>query len=740
MTETALVPFDESPQATQPAPSLSDRELLGIVQREIDSCIGMSGSRLEVARRRNLREYLGNPRGDERDGRSQVIARDTFEQVEWLMPALMEIFTSGPEIARFQPHGPEDEQEAEQKTDTVNYFFRLCEGFMVLYTMFKDALIQKAGIVKIWWEENEEATHEEYHGKTLFEVMGLEQDPNFVFRGVAAYLEPEGPQGQRLALDLSAGLPQGVPPEEILFDVTGVRVNATGRPVIENIPPEEFYINRDARSLSHPSCRFVAHRVRTTVSRLISLGYDRDTVMNLPSSNSSFTADLDVLVRGSQDDANPLDISARSDSEKPVTINDCYVLVDQDGDGISEWWHVVAGGDYGETLLSVEPADGHPFAAVTPIPIPHRFYGLAVADVTSDLQNINGTLWRQILDSSYLATDPRTIVFSQGSGDAAMPMANLDQLLDASPGGYIEEYVQGAIRPFETRSNLAELLPALELHDKMKVARTGISPDALGINPQAISKHVYGAMVQQSAAQQRVILYARIFAETGVKRIFELLAGLIAKNQTRSMQIRLRGEWVPVDPSQWKRQMDCIVTVGLGHGSKMEKAANAEALAAIQEKLIQGGYEWMVTPENIYNTVVTIAEARGFRDAAKFVTDPSRVEPPPPQPDPAVLAIQAQQQIDMFKAELDRQRLEIERDKILLEVKKAELEHEVEIAKIRAAGGSPPMDDPWTLRPPRGGNVAGPMGVAQTRPPGWVDGAVKEAQLTLTEARADGRI
>ena len=140
-------------------------------------------------------------------------------------------------------------------------------------------------------------------------------------------------------------------------------------------------------------------------------------------------------VRNSQQDVTGFDFVDRTDSERSVRVTEAYMLIDRDGDGISEWWRVLVGGDYAEVLISADAVDGHPYASVTPIPIPHRFYGLGIADVVSDINNIQTTLWRQYLDSLYLQTDPRMVVLAQGVGEAALPLARVAQLLGAVPGG-----------------------------------------------------------------------------------------------------------------------------------------------------------------------------------------------------------------------------------------------------------------------------------------------------------------
>ncbi len=659
------------------APARDDREFLSLIQREIDSALGWAGTRLAEARRMNLNEYFGNTRGDEREGRSQVICRDTFEQVEMLMPPLMEIFTAGSEIGRFIPEGAEDEEAAAQATAVANFVLRNEDGFMALYTFFKDALIQKNGIIKVFWDEGGVAKRETYDGKNFQELNTLLSNQDLELLEATPWVPGEG--GEQVELD-PAGAGTEWDPTQVYYDVV-LRRLPRGRIRLENIPPEEFIINRDARSLSHRTCRFVGHRVRTTVSELVEIGVDPSVARRLPSSNSVFTSDQDAIIRASQDDGNPLLFSHRSDTEKIVVVSEVYILADRDGDGVSEWWKALVAGDYGQELLHSEPCDGHPFASVTPVPIPHRFYGMGLADVTADIQNINTTLWRQFLDANYLAVDPSYVVLSEGEGENSTPMVNLNQLVHTSPGSYVEEFKPGALRPLERSSNAKEILPAFEVHSRMKERRTGLSPESMGIQPEAISKHVFGAMIQTSAAAQRVGLYARIFADTGVKDIFRLIYKTFLQHPNERMTVRLRGDWVLIDPSSWKDNWDVQITVGLGHGSRMEKVANLQAVGQMQQA-IGAAFPGMVGPDHAWNTFAETVEAMGFKDATKFCLDPMAAELPPPPPDPAEVALEKQVQIEAMKIEVQRQKVEVDRYKAQIDAKAKELEHEREMKKL----------------------------------------------------------
>ena len=680
---------------------LNEEHLKGVIQKELDSALGWTGTRLAKSRRENLDYYFGNPRGDERDGRSGVSSRIVFEQVEALLPTLMEIFTSGAEVARFIPRTAEDEEGAQQATDACNYVFQQSNGFMCLYTFFKDALISKNGIVKVFWDTGVEGYHETYEGKTVEEVVLLEQDEDFEFREASAFIDMDGERMEVEDEQLEQLGPEQV--EFLRFDIKGIRTPDDGKVRIENVAPENFVVNRDCTGLEDPSCRFAAQRTRATASQLVAWGFDKDIVKTLPTSNSMAATSTDNIIRASQDDGAPLLASNRSDSERTIDVIEAYILIDRDGDGISEWWRCMCAGTYAERLISADPCQGHPFASVTPVPVPHRFYGLGLADVVKDLEVLNTTLWRQYMDSLYLATDPRVIVLSQGQGDSAVPMANLDQLVDATPGGYIEEFAPGAIRNMETQTNAGDMVPAMEMHRTMVSERTGIGPESIGApSPDSISKHVFGAMVQSSAAAQRLTMYARVFADTGVRRMFQLIYRTLLEHATKEFAIKLRGEWVPVNPGDWATNYDTQVSVGLGHGSRMEKVANLQTIGQVLEKLITGGATSMVTQENIYNTASSLIEALGFKDTSRFITDPATAPPPPPpEPTPAEQAIEAQTEIELMKIEVDRQRVEVDRYKAMVDAKRIELSHEVDIEKLRIEGDRELMEDkPWGIPGP----------------------------------------
>jgi len=148
-------------------PKIKSSDLQAMLASEKSSALaGMEGAQLASERADAMDYYLGDMSKDmpAQDGRSRAVSTDVSDVIEGLMPNLMDIFAGSDEVVRFEPVGPEDEEAAQQETDYVNHvFMQNNPGFMVLYGFVKDALLSKTGIVKVWWEEDEQEQRETYY-------------------------------------------------------------------------------------------------------------------------------------------------------------------------------------------------------------------------------------------------------------------------------------------------------------------------------------------------------------------------------------------------------------------------------------------------------------------------------------------------------------------------------------------------------------------------------------------------
>jgi len=634
---------------------LSDDEVLAIVDSEVEESSSFIDSEVSTQRETAIEYFYGEPFGNEEDGRSQVVVTDVQDTIMWMMPSLMRIFTSGKDVVRFAPHGPEDVQVAEQATNYVNHvFYKQNNGFDILYNFFFDALLQKVGIVKHYWEDVEKTTTESYEKLTEQEFSLLQQDEELEIvehtEDIKVIEIPDPQTGEMVEV------------EEISHDAIFSRTKISGKVSIENVPPEEFLINRGAKSLE--DFRFVCHRSHKTRSELIEMGFDEEIVEDLAGSGSSadgITSSQEYMARHAYDSTNVTDIGSMSKSEDTVEVFESYTRLDMEDNGVGVLYKVIHSGN---EILEKEPVDTIPFSSICPIPIPHKFYGLSVAETVQDIQLVRSTLTRNLLDNMYLANNGRfQIVEGQ---------VNIDDLLTNRPGGVVRTRSPNALQPIQTPALQQYSFEMLDYWDKLKSGRTGVNPATQGLPADILKSHVTQGAVQGalSNAQGRVELIARIFAETGVKSMFKAIYNLIQRYEDGKKVMRLNNSYYEVDPSSWIEDLDVTVEVGLGYGDQDVRLNNLSSYAGLIEKIAQQTQN-IVSPDNIYNLAKEIGTEMGIKDTEQYITPPQPVEP---QPSPQEQLAQAQGQAMIMEAETSRMEAEIKANELQIKAGKLELE------------------------------------------------------------------
>lgn len=647
-------------------PSISDEELVAIVEQQVAQAVGHWDGQLASERKLELDYYNSKPFGNEIEGESQVISSDVSDTVEGLLPSLLKIFTAGDDAVRFDPRGPEDEEGAQQQTEAVNYvFYQQNNGFLVLYEWFKDALIQKNGVVTYWWDNKIEWITEKYQGLTEGQYMTLMKgdgnpdsieeveheayDDQIAVEQKQALLEriaqnmPQiqqaaaqgNPQAQQMLQQAQQVQAQPIPQ---LHDVTVKVRKDRSKVCIQAIPPEEFGVSQKHHCVTLQDAKFCYWRRRVTISDLRAAGYDDDLIDMIGSGatgNQSEDLSLEKLARDRFIDFQYVEDQSADESTREVWVTDAYIRIDADGDGIAELRHLVIGGT---VMLENEECDHIPFAALTPIIMPHRWVGRSAAELVMDIQLTKSTIWRQMLNNLYLTNNPRKVVLSSAAG---ITQANLDDLMNSAPGHIVREYQPNAVRDLEVPFVAGASFPMLEYMDGVKENRTGQSRYNQGTDADSLNKTARGISLIQQAGQQRQDLIARIFAETGVKDLMRGIKHMLSKYATRPMTIRLRNKWVDVDPREWKSEFDMTVNVGLGTGNKDQQTAHLNVMHQMQIELMKSGRGHMVTDENVYNLGKQVSLNLGFKHPEMFVSDPASVQKPQPQMPPEVMKIQA---------------------------------------------------------------------------------------------------
>ncbi len=642
---------------------MTEDELVSQLNSEIYGATGYANTELSNQREESMKYYLGEKFGNEIDGRSEIVTTDVRDTVEYIMPSLMRIFTTHNNIAEFEPQGPEDVQMAEQATNYINYVFnRQNNGFKVLYDAFKDALISKTGVIKHYWEEKEEVTTETYTNLTEIEYQSILANDDF------EVVEHTETVVQKAVTDDFGNL---VSPKVVEHDVKAKCYKSSGQVRVAAVPPEEFLVSRRAPSLEDAD--FVCHRVKKSVSDLIAEGYDASVVNDIPSyDQSEAEMNEERLARFSYDD-DSVPPSEGSGPNKKVWIDECYIRIDFDNDGIAELRKITKGGNY---ILDNEEIDMIPFSAICPMPIPHKFYGMSIADTVKDIQLIKSTIMRNLLDNMYLTNNARYAVMAG--------QVELDDLLTSRPGGIVRMRAPNAVTALPTPQIQNYAFDMVKYLDSVREERSGVSKMTQGLNPDVLTSHVTSGAISAAteSAMQRVELIARIFAETGVKDLFTNIYALVQRYEDRKKMFYLNGKFVPIDVSRWKEKLNCTINVGVGSGSQQSKMQTMSGIMQIIQQLVQnGGMGTLVTPQNIYNAVSEFIAQSGYKNTDQFISNPQMMPPPQP-PEPTV-----EEKIQNQKSQIELQKLQLQAAEIELdtELKAQELQLKKEEAAIDLA-------------------------------------------------------
>jgi len=641
-----------------------DEELVSKIQGEIEHALGYEDE-ISHQRREALLRYTSQPYGNEVEGRSQVVDTSVMDTIEWMKPSLMKIFTSSNEVVRFLPEGPEDVEASSQATDYINYILTRKNNWAEIFlTWATDALLEKVGVIKVFYDETEKKNREEYHDLTDIELENLIAPDTVEVLEHSEKIEKfeEDDDSIENALEQELFNPR-------LHDVVISRQVQKGSVKIVNIAPEEFLISRDATTVDN--ARFVSHRTRMTIAELREMGYevDEEKLGNTDFAHYNMESESDARHQFDRSQGWPYMSEDTYGALKEVWVFESYLQCETTG-GLSELRRVMM---VGNQILADDPVDRVPFCTICPIPIPHKFFGMSVADQVLDLALVKTTILRNLLDNIYLQNSGRVAV-QEG-------MVSLDDLLTQRPGGIVRTKAPNAIQPLPTPQLQPYVFEMLGYIDNIREERSGVSKMSQGLDANTLTSHTTASAVSQtlSNAQQRVELIARIFADTGVKKLAYMIYELVSKNQQKEQVIMLRNKFVPIRPDMWRDKMDCTVEVGLGHGNKDQNQMYITQLMQFASQAMAGGSS-IVTEQNLYNLSAALIKNMGFKDVSQFITDPSTIQQQ--QQGPTIEQQMAQMEMEMKAKELELEQKELEIKAFDVQVKAQKVQNDAAEAGI----------------------------------------------------------
>lgn len=638
---------------------LTDEEIVTILRERVDEVVNFNDSFIASQRGEAMQYYLGMPFGNEVDGRSKVVSRDEQEVIDWMMPSLMKTFSGSDEVVQITPRKSEESEWAQQATELLNYVYNVQnQGFLITYQWIQDALMVKNGIVKVFLEEYPEKRYEHYTGMT-------QEDVDYLVANT------EG-------LEILVQTQDIVNPGKFRIQV---EVTKTCRKfTIVNVPPEEFMISSDARTVD--DAELCVHRVEKTVSELRAMGVPEEVIESNSQNQYDFIeGSPERLTRDAfdgQGDWSYGNDDLDEEASRKIWIAECYPYLDVDGDGYAELRRIVLVGDY---VVVNEQIEERPFCSITPYIIAHKFYGMSVHDKLKDIQLVRSTILRHILDNVYANTNGRYEVVEN--------MVNLKDLQDSVAGGYVRTKAPGQIKPLDVPQLSGDVYNMLSYFEKSRDQRSGVSDKTRGLDADFLHSNQAATSVNQmmSAAEQQIELIARVIAEVGFKVLFRKLYRLIVRHQDEELLFSLRGKFVKVNPASWREDADVVVTVGLGNGNKDQQLMHLNSMLQMTQMVIdQGGMGVLTDYNRVYNILSELSKNAGYRDVTRFWLDPKSPESQQAQkqlaeaqakPSPDEIKAQAEAQSKQADAQAKGAQIQLEGQRLQLESQGAGVDAEI---------------------------------------------------------------
>lgn len=583
---------------------LDNKQILDIINVGITSSTGSTENDSITSNRKDALSYYLGDKGETVEGRSSVVSTDVADAIEWIMPEVVKAFTQNNEVVTFDPVSSEDCRQAELESRFVyDTIMKDNDGFITFYEFFKDALMQKNGFLKVFYENTSNTQKEDYIQLTEPEYeMLISQDD----------VEVTGLSTEVISDDAGNTIE--------VYNVNVIRRRFSGRVDVSCVAPEDIIVHKLHNSVSLKDCKFIAHQMYMTRSELIESGFDKELVDSLTPVGSEGSYNNRKYRFDMQGESTQGNIDIIDDSLETYEISECYLFMDVDGDGIAERCKVTVGGfSNPSVVLEVEEVERWPFISATPIIMSHKLFGLSIYDRLKEIQDQKTAVWRNVLDNMYLKNNQRTVVVEG--------QVNLDDLLVSRPGGIIRAKTQNAVTPYQTPDLGADAYRMMDYLDQVRSGRSGVSPEG-SIHDSAMGDSVGSQGLEQLLSQKEELvgLMIRVFAETGIKPLCNMVRELLVQNKDVVENYEFKGEWVEVNPSTWEARTKSTVRVGTGSGNRKEQAAAIVSILSFQEKILQNPNQTIVTEANVYNALNDYAKFSGMPGAGKYFLDPNSPE------------------------------------------------------------------------------------------------------------------
>lgn len=581
-----------------------DKEyVVTLVEQAAKESVGWYDSRISKERQRVI-NYINCalPRRQSK-GSSSYVSSDVYDAVEAMKAQIVETFSANPDnLVSFPPLHAQDVETSRIATEYCNHvFFNENDGEGIIYDTVHDGLTARAGIVKVYWEDEKETYDETFASIPYQDVQALSAQDDIS--------------------ELDANMDEGSDPTNPTFSGTLQRVKDCSRVCVDPVAPEEFLISPRARKI--PKAPYCGHRTLKSKDELIKEGYDPKLVAELVGANErDLEFSPEVLARESPVESMFSDDNTLQDETSKVMVYESYVRLDlHQGKGVKLYKVCHCNG---KLLSDPEEVDRAPFKAFIPLPVPHMFYGNNFAYRVAPTQNARTVLTRGILDHTAITTNPRWQVLKGG-------LLNPKEMMDNRLGGLVNVNRPDAIKGLEYSNLNPFVFQTIEMLKSNKEESTGISALSQGMNKDAISTQNSAALVDNlvTLSMQRQKIIARQFAKFLAEVYLEIYR-LALENQPKAKQsiVQIAGNFQPVSTADWVERKTCKVSLHLGYGERDRMASKYHTLYVSLSSDPELAPAFTIA--NRYNLATDAMKSSGFENYARYLTPPQQIQPPQP--------------------------------------------------------------------------------------------------------------
>lgn len=661
---------------------IDEDALLSTLERNIDAADTYANSEVGDQRDKAHRYYYGEPLGNELKGRSHHVSMDVFDAVEAVKAMMLETFSADKNICRFDPQTSEDVVPAKMATALTNYvFYRQNNGHKVLADVIHDALVAKTGIVKRYWKQDYRYQSEEFSGLDEASFNMLVSDPNVELMTL---------DEQSMAVEAQDPM-TGAPMQasQVMYSGELRRRFDVSKVCVEVVEPEDFLISPRAKSIEDSD--FCSYRAARTRGELMTEGFDPALIERLD--EEDLLKEDGSLGRDSIDSFRKDSTLLNDDKDREyVTVYESYIKKHDESINECVFYKVIHSR---RVMLDIEIVSEMPFRSFCPFPLPHRFYGMSLADVIVDLQKTMSSLKRGVVDHLFLTTTSRWVA-------NLSLVKNPRDLLDNRVGAVIDvnsPNPEAVVRPLPTPQLNGNVYTAIENFEQEKEARSGASRMSRGMDSTVVSKQNSSDLITQfmNASNRRIMVMARNFAESFLKPLMHDIYKLAVQYERQEKLVQLDGQFVPVNPAFLGDRTEMSVAVALTPEEQMQEA---QMLLSLDQQFSMNPQDptlgGLYGQQQRHAMLSRAFELMNIKGGSQYLADPNSPEFQQMQQQQAEEAQMAQaraEEVEKFQAGMTARQVAVmegqlelevlkEQNRMMLEMQKQEFDEETEESRL----------------------------------------------------------